>query len=359
MSKNLYIIKYYIKYFLLIIVGLSLFFIAIDFMQNGKEIPTSVNLQILYFYYKFLYATSILFPISLIFGAILTLTKLLKDNSLIALYSIGYSDKDVLTPIFTSSLIITIIFILLYTTDFANSKRLSEDIIEGNPINKNSQNLFFKYEIQEDGEVKSYYIFFAKLFPIQNLAEGIRLFNLDNDGKLSEVIQAKYAYYEGTKWVIYSAKFLENRKHMTLNSKAIKIIDKEKFFVLNGFKPKILNKIYESEINFNLTELIDAIKLMRSQGFNIEKLKISFYKIVVYPLFASLLIVIIFKYMPISSRFANINLFVFFAVISSLLIWGSLFALLKLSFTGNLISEYAVVLPVLILALIALWTFQV
>jgi len=325
-------------------------------MQNAKDMPSSVNLQILYFYYKFLYAVSILYPISLVFGAILTLSKLLKDNALIALYSIGYSDKDVLTPIFVTSIIITAIFISLYTTDFSSSRRLSEDILEGNPIDKNSQNLFFKYEIQQsNGEYKSYYIFFSKLFPFQNLAEGVRLFSL-TDGKLKEVVRATYAYYEGTKWVIYSARFLKNMDTMELNKRVIDVVDKEKFFVLKGFKPKILDKIYDSNIDFNLLELIDAMKLMRSQGFNIDKLKVSLCNIVVYPLFAPLLIVIIFKYLPISSRFANISLFIFFSVIGSLLIWGLLFALLKLSFTGNLIVEFAVVTPILILAIVALFT---
>ena len=350
--KNLYIVKYYLKYFSIILFGLSLFFVAIDFMQNSRDIPSSTNLQILYFYYKTLYAISILFPISLVFGAILTFIQFLKSNSLIALYSVGYSDRDVLSPIFTTSLFATLLFILLYTTQFANSKQLSEDILEGNPIIRNSQNLFFKYETRG----KIYYVFFEKLYPIQSLAEGIRLFEIGRDNELVEMVKAKYGYYDGKRWIIYSAKFLKQSNRVELNHKIIKEIDQNRFAVLEGFKPKILDKIYDNEMEFNLIELMEAIKLMRSQGLSIEKLKVALYGIVIYPLFAPLLIVVIFKYIPISSRFSDINFFAFVAIVASLLIWGLLFALLRLSLTGNLVAELSVVVPILILAIVALFS---
>ena len=355
-SKNIYITKYYIQYSLIVLSGLSIFFVVIDYMQVGKELPSSANLQILYFYYKILHASSTLFPVSLVFGAVLTFARLVKDNSVIALYSVGYSDKDILTPVFITSIFGILIYISLFTTSFAYSKSKAYEIIKGNSFNRNSTNLFFKYDLEENnGHVKSYYIFFSKLYPIKKSAEGIRLFSLDEDGKLSEVIRAKYAYYDNSHWVIDSARFIKNSKNIEFNRKAFEIIDKDKFFVLNGFKPKILDKIYESEMAFNLIDLLEAMELMHSQGFNIEKLKVSLYNIVIYPFFAPLLIVLLFKMMPISSRFSNINLFVFTGIVTSLLFWGILFALIKLSFTGNLTVEFATTFPILILAFFSLY----
>jgi lipopolysaccharide export system permease protein len=354
-SKNLYILKFFFKYFLVILGGLSLFFVAIDYMQVSKELPNSTNLQILYFYYKTLYASSILFPISIVFGAVLTFSKLVKDNSIIAFYSIGYSEKDLLTPIFVASIFLTGVFVSLHTTSFAYSKNIANEILNrGNPISENSKNLFFKYDLEENGKIKSYYIFFSKLYPLQNLAEGVRLFSLQN-GKLAEVVRARYAFYENSHWVIYSARFLKSRDEISLNKKALEIEDRDKFFVLDGFKPEILDRIYESEIEFNLFDLIEAVKLMISQGFNIDKLKVALYNIVIYPLFAPLLIVVIFKFLPISSRFSNVNIFIFFSVVGSLLLWGTLFALVKLSFTGSFLPEFAIILPVLILSILAFY----
>ena len=355
-SKTLYITKYYIKYSLIVLSGLSIFFVVIDYMQISKELPSSANLQILYFYYKILHASSILFPVSLVFGAVLTFARLVRDNSIIALYSVGYSDRDILTPVFINSIFATLIYVSLFATNFAYSKNSAYEILKGNSVSHNSTNLFFKYDLQtKNGQMKSYYVFFSKLFPIQKTAEGIRLFSLDNNGKLSEVIRAKHAYYNEGRWIIYSARFIKHNENIALNRKAFDIEDKDEFLVLNGFKPKILDKIYESDINFNLLDLVEAIKLMNSQGFNIEKLKVSLYNIIIYPFFAPLLIVVLFRLMPISSRFSNVNLFVFTGIIVSLLFWGILFALIKLSFTGNVLVEFAIILPILLLSFLSLY----
>ena len=354
-SKNFYITKYYIQYTIIVLSGLSLFFVVIDYAQVGKTLPASANLQILYFYYKLLHAISILFPISLIFGAVLTFAKLIKENYIVAFYSLGYSEKDLLTPIFTNSIILTFIFISLYTTSFSYSKNIADQILKGNSLNYNSKNLFFKYDTEVNGQIKNYFVFFSKLYPVQKLAEGVRLFNLNSNGEISEVITAKHAYYFKNKWVIYSAKIIKHSPKISLNKKAFDVQVKEKIYVLNGFKPKILDRIYESEMDLNLLDLIDAIQLLYSQGFNIEKLKVNLYNIVIYPFFAPILIVLLFKFMPISSRFSNIGLYVFSSIVSSLLVWGVLFALIKLSFTGNLIVEFAITLPILILALIAIY----
>jgi len=350
-SKTLYITKSYIQFIIIILGGLSLFFVVIDYMQVGKELPSSANLQILYFYYKLLHASSILFPISLVFGAVLTFAKLVKNNSVIALYSVGYSDKDILTPVFMTSLFATLIYISLFTTSFAYSQGKAYEILKGNSVRQNSSNLFFKYDLDQ----KSYYIFFSKLYPIQQLAEGVRFFSLDKNNKLSEVIQAKSAYYDNHRWVIESATFIKHNEIIELNKEAFSTQNREKFLVLEGFKPKILDKIYESDMDFNLLDLIDAIQLMLSQNFNIDKLKVSLYNIVIYPFFAPLLIVVIFRLMPTSSRFSNVNFFVFVGIVSSLLLWGTLFALIKLSFTGNLLVEFAINLPLVLLSLLSLY----
>lgn len=356
MSKNLYIIKYYLKYSLIVLSGLTLFFIVIDYMQISKGLPSSANLRILYFYYKFLHASSILLPVSLVFGAVLTFAKLVKDNTLIAFYSVGYSDRDILTPVFMTSIITTLIYISLYTTNFAYAKNSANEIIKGSSFTHNSTNLFFKYDLElKSGSIKSYYVYFSKLYPLQNMAEGVRLFSLNSDGKLSEVIRARIAHYESGRWVIYSARFLRHHNNLGLNKKIFDIEDKDEFFVLKGFKPQILDKIYESEIDFNLIHLFEAMELMNSQGFNIEKLKVSLYNIIIYPFFAPILIIVLFKFMPISSRFANVNLFVFGGIIVALLFWGLLFALIKLSFNGTVIVEFATILPILLLSFLALF----
>jgi lipopolysaccharide export system permease protein len=354
LEKSIYISKIYLRYFAIVLSGLVLFFIIIDYIQIARKLPPSTNVQILYLYYKTLHASSILTPLALLFGAVLTLSKLVRDNTLIALYSVGYSNKSVVSPIFFIAVFITLFTIALHTTDYAYSEAKAKSIIDRDEL-ENSENLFFKYDItSEKGEQKSYYIFFSKLYPFQKLAEGVRMFSI-RDGHLAEIVRAKHAIYDGKRWVISSARFLYNSKNLLLNEKAIEIRDFDKLFVLKGFKPKILEKIYEKSSNFNLQELFEAITLLNLKEFSTEKLLVSFYSIVSFPFFAPLLILLLFKFLPVSSRFSNLSLYIFTAILISLLTWGVLFALLKLSLTGVIAGEIGVVLPIVLLAIFTLY----
>ncbi len=354
--KNLYILKFFIKYFLMTLGGLSLFFVILDFSNVSKELPQSVNLKILYFYYQFLYASSIMYPISLVFGAIITFGKLVKDNMLIALYSVGYSNRDILTPIFLSSIAIVLLFISMHTTEYAYAKSSADDILNRGSL-RNTNNLFFKYDHKNKQGVNlaNYYVFFSRLYPFQKVSKGVRIFRIE-DGKIAEIIRAGNAYYNNNNWVVSSARVLKNVKTLQLQQEAIKMEDKNEFVILKGFKPAILERLFESEIEFNLIDLIEAMKLLSLQGFSTDKTKVSLYNIVSYPFFAPILILIIFKFFPVSGRFANLSLVIFSAIIVSLLIWGLLFAMVKLSFSGTLIGEFAINLPVILMSIIALFT---
>ncbi len=354
--KNLYILKYFIKYFIIVLASLSLFFVVLDVANVSRELPQSANLKILYFYYQFLYASSIMYPISIVFGAIITFTKLIRENILISLYSVGYSNRDILTPIFITSIGIVFIFISLHLSDFSYAKNSADDILNRGTI-RNSNNLFFKYDDKDkNGNILAkYYVFFSRLYPLQKSAEDVRLFRIE-DRKIVEFIKANITHYEKNRWFVPSARFLHNAKNFELQKEAIHIEDKNGFIILKGFKPAILERLFESEIEFKLTDLIETIELLSIQGFSIEKAKVSLFNIVVYPFFAPLLILIIFRFFPLSSRFANLNLVVFSSIIVSLLFWGMLFAMVKLSFSGTLVAEFAIILPILLIAISSLFS---
>ena len=355
MSKNLYISKLYLKYFLIVLFGLSMFFIIIDYVSVARKLPSSANLKILYLYYKFLQSVGVLTPIALVFGMVLTIVKLVRENLMVAFYSLGYSKISILTPFFVISMLITTIYISLYVTDFAYSREFAKDIKKGRLVTKKRSDLFFKYDSHtKSGEVKHYYIFFSKLYPTQKFAEGIRIFDVKSNGELAEIVRAKYAYYDNKNWIIFSARFLKIDQDLELNQKGIEIRDREKLVILKGFKPTILDQIYEGKIDFGLNDLFQAISLLNEQGFNIDKLKTSLFNIVIHPLFAPLLMVIIFFSMPINSRMKNISLIAFGSVLVTLLFWGTLLAFVQLSFSGTLIPEFAIIFPILILAILSL-----
>jgi lipopolysaccharide export system permease protein len=111
-------------------------------------------------------------------------------------------------------------------------------------------------------------------------------------------------------------------------------------------------------VNFTIGEALDAMFLFKNQNINIEQIKSALYKIFVYPFFAPLLIMIIFFFVPISSRFLSLSLFSFTAILATLIVWGFLFMMIQYANTKTIPSEVGIILPVIVLAVAALLQYR-
>ena len=191
------------------------------------------------------------------------------------------------------------------------------------------------------------------MLPLQEKAEGVRVFSV-KENSLKEVIVAKSAIYRDNHWVIKRADIITKPDDLSFDSKGVTLTEGSDLKILEGFRPKILDQVYEGKVNFTIYDAVDAIILLESQGMNTSSIKGALYKIFIYPFFVPCLIVIIFFFVPISVRFLNVSLFSFGAILSTLLIWGVLFMLIELSNNRTLPSEVGVVAPVVILFGIAI-----
>jgi lipopolysaccharide export system permease protein len=191
------------------------------------------------------------------------------------------------------------------------------------------------------------------MLPLQEKAEGIRVFTIKNKS-LKEVLMAKESFYRDGYWHIKDADIIIKPDKIDFESLGIKLTHKNDFGILKGFRPKMLDQVYEGKVNFTIKNAIDAIVLLDKQNININSIKSALYKIFIYPFFVPCLVVIIFFFVPVSARFLNISLFSFGAILITLLVWGILFMMIELSNNKTISSEIGVVMPVAILFLIAL-----
>ncbi|MBD3841611.1 MAG: LptF/LptG family permease, partial [Campylobacterales bacterium] len=152
-----YLISIYIKYFLVLLFSLEIFFIGINLIQNFKELPNSANLQLLYLMYNSFFTLTITLPLSLVFAWILTLSTLIKSNELVSLYALGLSKFDILKPILLLSGAITIFLISLHTTPLAYSYDEQRKIINNQYFSNEQENIFLKYD--------NFFVYFKKLYP--------------------------------------------------------------------------------------------------------------------------------------------------------------------------------------------------
>jgi len=340
-----YISFHYIKYFFIILIALVIFTVGFDYMDTANKL-NSANLLLIYLVFKGFYAVDLLLPLALVFAMISTKILLIRSNALVSFYSLGYSKVDILKPfVVVSSLIIMLFISMHWIPHFARADEFAGNIRKNAQYLSPTRDLFFTY--------KNKFVYISKMLPLQKKAENIRVFSIQNNS-LKEVLVAKKAIYKDDSWFIPHADIIIKPNEVDFSSMGITVSKQNDLSILQGFRPKMLDQVYEGKVNFTIKDAVDAYSLLHKQNINTDIIKSALYKIFIYPFFVPCLIVIIFFFVPISARFLNISLFSFGAIISSLMIWAFLFVLGELSNHKTIPSEIGVVAPVIVLFLVAL-----
>jgi lipopolysaccharide export system permease protein len=323
-----------------------MFLVGFDYMENADKLSSSANLIFIYLVYKIFFAIDMLLPLSLVFAMVSTKIFLIRSNALVSFYSLGYSRVDVLKPFVVVSTAVVVLFISLHNVpSFARADEFAKNIRKNAAYLSPTRDLFFTY--------KDKYVYFSKMLPLQERAEGIRVFSI-KENSLKEVIVAKSAVYRDDYWYISEANIITKPDDMEFTSPGIDVENIKGLKILHGFRPKILDQVYEGKVNFTIIDAIDALILLSDQNVNTSSIKGALYKIFVYPFFVPCLVVIIFFFVPISARFLNVSLFSFGAILATLLVWGVLFMFIELSNNKTIPSEIGVVGPTIVLFFIAI-----
>ncbi len=341
-----YIAMHYLKYFFIILGALVLFVVGFDYMEHVSELSKSANLLLIYLVYQAFYAIDLLLPLSLIFAMISTKIFLIRSNTLVSFFSLGYSRIDVLKPFVLIATTIIVLFISLHAwSSFARAQEFSRNIRKHAQYLNPTRDLFFTY--------KGKYVYFSKLLPLQERAEGVRIFSVKNNS-LKEVVIAKSAEYRDGFWHIKKGDLITKPDDLSLTSLGISVHAADDLKILEGFRPRMLDQVYEGKVNFTIIDGLEAISLLESQGIDTRTIRGALYKIFIYPFIVPCLIVIIFFFVPMSVRFLNVSLFSFGAILATLLVWGVVMMLIELSNNKTISSEVGIIGPVIILLLIAL-----
>jgi lipopolysaccharide export system permease protein len=346
-----YISFHYIRYFFIILLALVMFLVGFDYMGSTEKLDISANLLLIYVVYKTFYAVDMLLPLSLVFAMISTKLFLIRSNALVSFYSLGYSRADILKPFVVVSSAIVIIFIFLHSiSNFARADEFAKNIRKNAQYLSPTRDLFFTY--------KDKFVYFSRMLPLQESAENIRVFSFANNS-LKEILVATKAAYRNDAWHIDKADIITKPDDISFDSLGMRVSEQKNLEILQGFRPKMLDQVYEGKVNFTIKDAIDAYILLKAQNINTAVVKSALYKIFVYPFFVPSLIVIIFFFVPVSVRFLNISLFSFGAIILSLVVWAFLFALIELSNHKTIPSELGIIVPTFVLFLIAIRQWRV
>ena len=341
-----YMVRLYVKNLLAILFGLSFSFAIIDYFQHVEELSVTVNYKVLYVFYMWQEALGLLYPLAIVFAAIMTKISLVKSNTMGVLHAFGYSKRRLLFPLFIVASIVYAIFTFLHTTEFSYAKDKAVVLLE-NQINAYDVNdLFFKYN--------DTFVYVNKLDPIEKKIEDITIFKVEGYQVLY-TINAPVAVFDGAQWDAQDATI---KTHVYENGKLKKytVEHKKSIKTLEGYKPKIIESLYEGKA-LNIIDAFNTWKLLDKQNLNSDKMRASLYNKTVVPLFAIALLLILFFKIPFHARMMSLGYVVALSLGTTFVIWGILFGLYQMGSNGVLIPELTSILPISLLWIYAIYVY--
>jgi len=328
-----YIASLYAKHLFFILLALVSFFVFFDYVMVVKHLSNAVNLQLLYISLKAMEALDMLWMLALVFAFLTSWLSMVKSNALVSLYAMGYKIKYLLFPFVVIFLACYTFILILHTTEYSYAKDKSKQIRSYGMFASASANLFFKY--------KDKYVFFQYLLPLQQKALNIRILSVAN-GEIS-IIKSKEAFFTNNQWILPEASMITIEDNKVISNKM------NDYSTLSGFKPKVLESVYEVGSSFSIEDALNALVMLQEQGLQTNKIRSVLYSKMFVPLYFLILILIFFNKLPIHNRFSNTAAVLIVYLLIVLFLWGFLFVLQKLALTSVLDPEIALLLPLFIL----------
>ena len=341
-----YLFKLYLKNLLFILFGLSLAFAIMDYFQYAQKLNVTSSYKILYIFYMWEQALGLLYPLSIVFALLVTKLAMIRNNTMGALHAFGYSKRVLVLPLLLVAGMTYALFTLLHTTEFSYARDKGALLLK-NEINAyDVNNLFFKYN--------DTFVYIDKLDPIAKKIEGMTIFKVKNY-RVKYTIKAPYAFFNGKEWDAKDA-ILKTHIYQDGTLRKYTIAHKKSIKTLRGYKPKIIESLYEGKA-LNIIDAYYTWKLLDKQKLNSDKIRAVFYDKVVVPLFAIALLVILFFKIPFHARMMNTGIIIALSLGVTFGIWGILYGLNQIGTNGVIIPEVTAILPISLLSLYAIVVF--
>ena len=341
-----YIAKLYIKNLLSILFGLSFAFAAIDYFQHVQQLNVTSNYKILYIFYMWQEALGLLYPLAIVFALIMTKLALVKTNTMGALHAFGYDKKRLFIPLITVASVTYLIFLTLHTTEFSYAKDKAAALLKNELNAYNVNDLFFKYN--------DTFVYMTKLDPIEKKIEDITIFKVEGY-QVRYTIHAPVATFDGEIWTAHDAT-LKTHIYEKGELKRYTVEHRERIETLEGYKPKIIESLYEGK-SLNILDAYTTLKLLKKQNLSSNKIRATLYEKVVVPLFSMALLLILFFKLPFHARMMNMGTVIALSLGATFVTWGVLFGLGQMAANGILLPEFTSILPIILLWSYAIYVY--
>jgi len=336
----------YFKYFVIIFVALTLFYVGIDILTNLKDMPASANLKLLYFGLTSLTAVNYVLPLALIFALITSKFSMIRSNELVSFYALGIDKNRLIKPPFYIALAITFIYVGLNFTPFAYAYEYGRNIVKLSNLSRTSSDIFLKFEGK--------FVYMDSLNPISGEAKDVRIFDI-NGSNLRSATFGESAKFTDNAWLLKNAKIVNLPQNIKLGEKGLEIKTLSELKTLENFKPKTIESASAESSAITIPDAVDYILAFKDEGVGLNSTKTTLYNLAFAPFFAPFMVLIIYYFLPVTGRFFNLALKSFIFTIASLCVWGALFVMMRFARNGVVSPEIGVLLPIILLGAYAFY----
>ncbi len=336
-----YIAWRYLKSFLILLFGLSLAVVFIDYLQNAHRLSGGVNHRILYVFFTWEYMLTLLYPLTILLALAWTQVSFIRQNIFVALYSFGYSRRQVFRPFFLMALLIYLVFLGLQNTQFAYGRSQAGAILRSTEAQQKVKDLFFKY----NGD----FVYVRELDPVAKVLKGVTLFQL-KDRRVDATIRIPRAEFREDHWVAPRGEIRQKRYDSDGEVSGFEERELKNFSLLEGYRPKVVKLIYEGKA-LTLIDGLRAWYLLHRQGLDSSRVRATLYNLLLMPLFALALMPILFFTTRPYQRFVRMERIWIVNLGASLLAWAFFFAMYRLGISGAVDPNLGQLLPLGLLVL--------
>ena len=336
----------YFKYFVILFVALTLFYVGNDILTKLKSMPASANLKLLYFGLTSLTAVNYVLPLSLIFALIASEFSMIRSNELVSFYALGIDKNRLIKPPFYIALTITFIYVGLNFTPFAYAYEYGRNIVKLSNLSRTSSDIFLKFEGK--------FVYMDSLNPISGEAKDVRIFDI-NGSNLRSATFGLSARFVDDLWLVKQAKIVNLPQNIKLGEKGLDIKRLGELKTLENFKPKTIENAAAESSAITISDAVDYIQAFKNEGIGLNSVKTTLYNLAFSPFFAPFMVLIIYYFLPVTGRFFNLALKSFIFTIASLCVWGALFVMMRFARNGVISPEIGVLLPVILLGAYAFY----
>ena len=243
-------------------------------------------------------------PFAFLFGGMLWTIKVNKTRELLVMRTSGLSLLKISVPIFLSSLIAGILFLLIFSPLIsATQKKIQNIELEklGKPINSllvSSSGFWLK----QGHEVGSEIIYAKKLNSKPMILEDVVVFRFDDENKIKEKIQATSAKLYPDYWLL---------NKISITNKYGEISSQDYLQIYTTVTSSQIREGFSAPETISLWNLYSFIRMFEKAGFSTDKHRLHLYKLFFFPLLLSGMAIlgISFNLNSISGKPLNLSLF--------------------------------------------------